>query len=895
MSTLYADNFNRADTAAGAGLGTTSTGSLTWTVLTGTNWRIASNRAYTTDTITTNPLAVVTLPSSQADASMSLGASDCLYFRVVDASNWWRIRYSGVSSSGMNVGSWSAWSDWSADLQGCGSTISPCVSGYSNYVEGYATLNTECRASYGPCSTMNAYRTQSRSVWAYSYTTYTITLEKCVAGVVTTESNPVNTSTSKVRARSIGDEIEWFRFDGTNWVTLGKVTSSVHNTAVKFGVGRGSSSSVGSAIDDFNLIHLVAAEPTAITPVASATIATDVPVLGMTLTSDTVGGVSQKGQWQLATDAGFTSNVRTVTESDNDIKESGPTTEITPNGQALFQGTWYIRGRAVLPGGGAESPYATATTFTVSHPPAAATLFPANGASTASQAGNAFFSWAFTDTSPVDSQTAYEIEIQRTSDSLSIVTTGKVASIDNFASIAVDLQYYNIPLRWRVRLYDRDDVVGEWSSYSQCSIVLAPVAVILTPANGSNVTAPTVVVAWTYTGDLQQAAWKVRVETDAGDMIHDTGWTTGASTSYTPPPIFSNGVSYVVFVTVRDTGGHESLVAQSAVDAAWIAPTESVVNLYDYGETLGYIDVVWDWVQNDPEFVTWQVYRKPADGGDWTLLHTTFENINTGFYGFQDYTAKSQTTYQYAVVQTANRFGVEITSSFGGRVDSTWSMTVGSGDANTSGAAVYIAPYLYLNDVDSGGVNQSQGLAALAVGSVLRIGDWAFKISAITDNTTHYRYTGTIISGVAPQTGVVRVHDTNEVTPESSHYWMLFEDDPSSNFRLPMVTAETFSEEYERAEFNIIGRGRHVDVGERIGIKGQLTFELRGDSYLGLTAGDQIDAIMAASARQTAAMVRNPFGDLWLVSLGDISYERMAGVGLREYCTVTIPYSEVYG
>lgn len=79
------DNFNRSNSSS---LGTTSDGNAQWSVLSG-SFSISSNKAVGNQN---SGVAVVDLGASNVNASLALSwGGDALYFRVVDASNWWRV------------------------------------------------------------------------------------------------------------------------------------------------------------------------------------------------------------------------------------------------------------------------------------------------------------------------------------------------------------------------------------------------------------------------------------------------------------------------------------------------------------------------------------------------------------------------------------------------------------------------------------------------------------------------------------------------------------------------------------------------------------------------------------------------------------------------------------
>lgn len=137
-------------------------------------------------------------------------------------------------------------------------------------------------------------------------------------------------------------------------------------------------------------------------------------------------------------------------------------------------------------------------------------------------------------------------------------------------------------------------------------------------------------------------------------------------------------------------------------------------------------------------------------------------------------------------------------------------------------------------------------------------------------------------------------NSSGSYTPVSTHYWLIHPTDNTQNIKLQHVTADEFTEEYEQEQVVVIGRGRHTDFGTRIGFTGTVTASLfdmeTGPAY---TAREQREIIRAAKDTLDFMYLRNPFGDLWKVSLANIAFSRVAGVGMRENLTVTIPYSEV--
>jgi Fibronectin type III domain len=120
-------------------------------------------------------------------------------------------------------------------------------------------------------------------------------------------------------------------------------------------------------------------------------------------------------------------------------------------------------------------------------------------------------------------------------------------------------------------------------------------------------------------------------------------------------------------------------------------------------------------------------------------------------------------------------------------------------------------------------------------------------------------------------------------------YWIISEDRPELTVRLDGVTSAGESEEYEDETFLIIGRGRHRDYGDRLGFTGSFTVQIRQperQSQLRL----KIEELRRA--RETY-WLRTPFGRLFQIALGNLSWDPMAGTGPMEMGDLTVPWEEV--
>jgi hypothetical protein len=130
--------------------------------------------------------------------------------------------------------------------------------------------------------------------------------------------------------------------------------------------------------------------------------------------------------------------------------------------------------------------------------------------------------------------------------------------------------------------------------------------------------------------------------------------------------------------------------------------------------------------------------------------------------------------------------------------------------------------------------------------------------------------------------------------PASDGYWLiepLGPDGTADAFRISIVTGDSYSDEYEEAEFTVIGRGRYVDRGDALGVKGQLDCQFRNTG--GTTARQKKRRLETLKRENRNLYLRTPFGDVYRVSVSNISVSRIAGVGQSEFVDVGIPYSEV--
>jgi hypothetical protein len=488
-------------------------------------------------------------------------------------------------------------------------------------------------------------------------------------------------------------------------------------------------------------------------PSTGGTVTTDIPTLTAQVKNpENFGQLRVKAQFQLATDAGFTTNIRTITQDNTKFIVADNTqassfavvldSETITAINQLFQGTWYIRVLQIDELGDVGA-YSTSANFSVTHPPVGANLYPNSSVILIYGVGNVTFTWTFTDPSPTDSQTAYRVLVENNDTNASVLDSGKITSTIASATLAISSSAKDLNLRWRLTLWDSDDVAGPQSSPQLFKITDGPVPTITGPANLAVLTSGIPTVSWTngFVAPKTQKAYRITV-TQGALTVYTTDWVISTTQSVViPTGVLTNLNTYTIIVAVRDSTNIEGQ-ASVQVSTSWTPPasrTLSAIYLSEFAKR-GFVWVTFDPTSADTDFQGFVIYRRQYGDSQWTVVATSTKL--TDIVGIQDYLIGSGVTYEYAMTQVVNRFGDIVESTI-------------------------------------------------------------VEASKIT------------------------------VTPRADGYWLLDTVVPADSIPLYSVTDDTFTEEYEMETFHVIGRGQHVDYGDRLGFNGSMTAKLRDRALTG--------------------------------------------------------------
>lgn len=259
----------------------------------------------------------------------------------------------------------------------------------------------------------------------------------------------------------------------------------------------------------------------------------------------------------------------------------------------------------------------------------------------------ALFQWTFGDSNPRDLQAAFQLQIQRVSDSVDVHDTGKVTSATSSRTVAGAVLTNGVNYRWRVRTYDALDTVGAWSSYGTFTTTAAGTLVITDPAaDNAFLEESDRTVTWAYsnTNGATQVSYRLKViRTSDSAVLLDTGVVTSTATSRALTGLVT-GVEVRVEVFIVNTGAVTSPTATRLITPDYGTPMTPVLALSV--EESGVLVAVTNPAPTGdrPEVTSNEVYRRELGAIEWTRIAI----VGYGESYF-DRTVRSGRPYEYQV------------------------------------------------------------------------------------------------------------------------------------------------------------------------------------------------------------------------------------------------------
>jgi hypothetical protein len=256
------------------------------------------------------------------------------------------------------------------------------------------------------------------------------------------------------------------------------------------------------------------------------------------------------------------------------------------------------------------------------------------------------FAWGFGDPNPLDTQTAYEFQVQRVSDSVNVVATGTVTSAAQTYTVAANVLANGINYRWRVRTSDALGTVGAWSAYSAFTTSALGTLTVSDPAaDTSSLNVATYNIKWTYvqTNGYTQTQRRVRViRVSDSAVLGDTTMQASTVTNYTVNLPTDVPVRIEVSIVTNAPGTPTVGPATRLITSSYSSPMQPFVSLV---AGLSYIAVS---VTNpvptgsQPAAVRNIIDRKATGTTTWAAIASVAPNST-----YNDHAVASGTSYDY--------------------------------------------------------------------------------------------------------------------------------------------------------------------------------------------------------------------------------------------------------
>ena len=344
---------------------------------------------------------------------------------------------------------------------------------------------------------------------------------------------------------------------------------------------------------------------------------------------------------------------------------SGSTWSIAYGGPALSAGVQYSWRARTRDGGSIQqwSPWSSWLAFTpqVNTPPTVSQQSPADGSTPGTLTPT--FTWSYADANG-HAQAAYQLQVQRVSDSAMMWDTGVVSSGATSRVYAGPGLQVGVQYRWRIRVYDGYD----WSSYTGWwtftpSLTPNP-PTLASPAGLIDTLTPAVQGTYSQGSGGAEAGYQYQIRSN-GVTIYDSGPVTGAiatgqaygtdNPSDTPstPPALQWGTAYDVRARSRDVN------AQWSSWSSWLAFTTQSAPLTPTGlspadgAVVNAVQPTLQWVHNDPDGDAQQQaaieLQRVSDGSPVTGYPVTLTQSGGSHQVTAPLTASPPTAYRWRV------------------------------------------------------------------------------------------------------------------------------------------------------------------------------------------------------------------------------------------------------
>lgn len=261
------------------------------------------------------------------------------------------------------------------------------------------------------------------------------------------------------------------------------------------------------------------------------------------------------------------------------------------------------------------------------------------------------FLWTASDANKADSQTAFDIEFSKVSDSSIALAPAKITSSLSSYTLAASALSNGINYRWRTRTYDVLNTTGAWSGYSNFTTAATGNTVITSPATDNMTTGNDVSsynITWTYTGSgVTQSQRQVKVvRTSDNFVVSDTGMQVNTTPNYTISGLES-GKQYRVDVTLINSSSITVPTISRFITPNYsqpMTPTMTISAMASYN-LIQIVNPTPSGIR--PQVLYNDIYRRNTNdqNSSWVRIAT----VGNGA-AYSDYAVKSSFSYDYQII-----------------------------------------------------------------------------------------------------------------------------------------------------------------------------------------------------------------------------------------------------
>ena len=666
------------------------------------------------------------------------------------------------------------------------------------------------------------------------------------------------------------------------------------------------------------------ATPTVPFPANAAIIDTSNPALSVQGAAPQAGQLV-RAEFQLARNNTFTTGVETRYSTYHDRVGATERTTVIANPN-LGPGLWYMRVRMVDLLGNVSA-WSTTSSFTITHAalPVPTNTSPAPGSIAVSPYGirsarvdtaasdnrDVGMEWQFSQSSTYASGVVTWRNVKQ------MVRTGAVSyDAAPKSTVAPGLQGYDVSLddptqylpqgTWyfRTRTVDKWGQTSAWSVSDSFTVQHPPQAQNVSPTSSRVIDQNVTPIRWTFgdpwNGDAQ-TAYQIRVYDETNALIHDTGKLNSTSIQHfltlSATHLYKN-LRYTINLYDKDGVTPASVASNNfifsnspAITMPYPAQSEIVLTgqpTFRWNPGIGRPGTTQKsfelrvyrmdnnaLVYNTGEVMSAAVTHTPPNvilrnGVDYRLTLRIVDSDNLTSTLNRNFRAEYQAPPEPTVTVDPDHYHQD------GYAVIDWSSTVPD-------------PYFTAWKVYRRAENETEWtLIHTEEDSAVRtFRDW------LVPSVGNYQYS---VTQMADRSGFVLESGLDEeVTPvflASEFYWLIDEEDESNNVKFYSVADDSFTDEVEMNEYVVKGRGKRVNYGTRIGMNGQLSVRIRYSA--GVSASQQRKILSDMQYRNRSVILRDPFGNMTRIAIGQVSTTRIAGVGWQEFADLDIPYMEVF-